>query len=83
MADVQIWVADTGRGIAADDLPRVFEPFWQVDTTLTRTDSGLGLGLAIVRSLVEAHGGTVRAESGGLGCGARFIVELPRAGAIT
>ncbi len=81
--DVQIRVADTGRGIAATDLPRVFEPFWQVDTTLTRTESGLGLGLAIVRSLVEAHGGTVRAESDGLGCGATFIVELPRAGAAT
>jgi signal transduction histidine kinase len=82
MEDVQIWVADTGRGIAADDLPRVFEPFWQVDTTLTRTESGLGLGLAIVRSLVEAHGGTVRAESDGLGCGSRFVVVLPRAGAL-
>jgi PAS domain S-box-containing protein len=81
--NVPIWVADTGRGIAPHDLPRVFEPFWQVDTTLTRTDSGLGLGLAIVRSLVEAHGGTVRAESDGLGCGARFTVELPRAGAAT
>jgi PAS domain S-box-containing protein len=79
-AAVTIAVTDTGRGIDRADLPRVFEPFWQVDTTLTRTDSGLGLGLAIVRSLVEAHGGTVRAESRGLGHGARFIVELPRGG---
>ncbi|MEO7276288.1 MAG: MASE1 domain-containing protein [Vicinamibacterales bacterium] len=75
---VSITVSDSGRGIAAQDLPRVFEPFWQVDTTLTRTDGGLGLGLAIVRSLVEAHAGTVRVESDGLGRGARFIVELPR-----
>jgi PAS domain S-box-containing protein len=75
---VSITVMDSGRGIETADLPRVFEPFWQVDTTLTRTDSGLGLGLAIVRSLVEAHGGTVRAESRGLGHGSRFIVELPR-----
>jgi len=75
---VAITVTDSGRGIAPQDLRRVFEPFWQVDTTLTRTDGGLGLGLAIVRSLVEAHGGTVRAESDGLGHGARFIVELPR-----
>ena len=75
---VAISVTDSGRGIAPHDLPRVFEPFWQVDTTLTRTDGGLGLGLAIVRSLVEAHAGTVRAESDGLGHGARFIVELPR-----
>jgi signal transduction histidine kinase len=75
---VTIAVSDTGRGIDPSDLSHVFEPFWQVDTTLTRTDSGLGLGLAIVRSLVEAHGGTVRAESRGLGHGSRFIVELPR-----
>jgi PAS domain S-box-containing protein len=75
---VTIAVSDSGRGIDPSDLSHVFEPFWQVDTTLTRTDSGLGLGLAIVRSLVEAHGGTVRAESRGLGHGARFIVELPR-----
>ena len=75
---VSISVTDSGRGIEAADLQRVFEPFWQVDTTLTRTDSGLGLGLAIVRSLVEAHGGTVRAESRGLGQGACFTVALPR-----
>jgi PAS domain S-box-containing protein len=75
---VRIAVTDTGRGIAPPDLTHVFEPFWQVDTTLTRTESGLGLGLAIVRSLVEAHGGTVRAESGGLGHGSCFSVELPR-----
>ena len=53
---VAISVSDSGRGIAADDLPRVFEPFWQVDTTLTRTDSGLGLGLAIGRSLLSRGG---------------------------
>jgi PAS domain S-box-containing protein len=75
---VAVVVADTGRGMAAQDLARVFEPFWQVDTTLTRTAGGLGLGLAIVKSLVEAHAGTVHAESGGLGLGSRFIVELPR-----
>jgi len=77
-AAVRIAVTDTGRGIAPADLTHVFEPFWQVDTTLTRTESGLGLGLAIVRSLVEAHGGSVRAESRGLGHGSCFSVELPR-----
>jgi PAS domain S-box-containing protein len=77
-ATVSIAVADSGRGIAPAQLTRVFEPFWQADTTLTRTEGGLGLGLAIVRSLVEAHGGGVRAESDGLGRGARFIVQLPR-----
>jgi PAS domain S-box-containing protein len=75
---VTIAVSDTGRGIEPAHLAHVFEPFWQVDTTLTRTDSGLGLGLAIVRSLVEAHEGTVRAESRGLGHGSRFVVQLPR-----
>jgi signal transduction histidine kinase len=75
---VTIAVSDTGRGIEPAHLPHVFEPFWQVDTTLTRTDGGLGLGLAIVRSLVEAHEGTVRVESRGLGHGSRFVVELPR-----
>jgi PAS domain S-box-containing protein len=75
---VAISVSDSGCGIDPADLPRVFEPFWQVDTTLTRTESGLGLGLAIVRSLVEAHGGTVRADSRGLGHGSRFTVQLPR-----
>jgi PAS domain S-box-containing protein len=82
-ATIAISVADSGRGIDPVDLPRVFEPFWQVDTTLTRTESGLGLGLAIVRSLVEAHGGTVRAESRGLGHGSCFTVELPRSVAVT
>ena len=72
-------VEDSGRGIApAEFLPHVFEPFCQADSTLTRSHGGLGLGLAIVRSLVEAHGGAVRAESDGLGKGARFIVQLPR-----
>ena len=79
---VSIAVTDNGRGIDPRDLERVFEPFWQVDTTLTRTESGLGLGLAIVRSLVEAHGGTVRAESRGLGQGACFTVALPRQAAV-
>jgi CheY-like chemotaxis protein len=58
-------------------LPYVFEPFQQADSTTTRTHQGLGLGLAIVRQLVEAHGGRVRAESAGRGAGATFTVELP------
>jgi signal transduction histidine kinase len=75
---VLIAVTDSGRGIAASELHRVFEPFWQADTSLTRTAGGLGLGLAIVQSLVQAHGGTVHAHSDGLDRGARFVVELPR-----
>ncbi|HWK10756.1 MAG TPA: ATP-binding protein, partial [Vicinamibacterales bacterium] len=74
---VEIAVTDTGPGIAADFLESVFEPFRQADATTTRAHGGLGLGLAIVRHLVDAHGGTVRAASAGAGCGATFTVRLP------
>jgi signal transduction histidine kinase/integral membrane sensor domain MASE1 len=70
-------VADSGEGIDPRVLPYVFEPFQQADSTTTRIHQGLGLGLAIVRQLVEAHGGRVRAESAGRGAGATFTVELP------
>ncbi len=72
-----IIVSDTGQGISPDFLPHVFERFRQADSTTTRTHSGLGLGLAIVRYLVEQHGGTVQASSPGLGQGATFTVKLP------
>jgi len=76
-AHVRIVVSDDGRGIHPDFLDHVFEPFRQADGTTTRAQGGLGLGLAIVRRLVELHGGQVRAESAGLGRGARFTVEIP------
>jgi signal transduction histidine kinase len=72
-----LMVSDTGRGIDHDFLPHVFAPFRQFDASTTREQGGLGLGLAIVRQLVELHGGTVRAESEGAGRGSRFIVQLP------
>jgi signal transduction histidine kinase/DNA-binding response OmpR family regulator len=72
-----IEVEDTGAGIAPEHLPHIFERFRQVDSTTTRAHGGLGLGLAIVRHLVEAHGGSVSATSAGLGTGARFTVSLP------
>jgi len=74
---LSIEVVDTGRGIPAEHLPHVFERFHQVDGSITRTHGGLGLGLSIVRYIVEAHGGTVRAASAGADRGATFTIELP------
>ena len=73
----EIVVRDTGDGIDPDLLPHVFDWFRQGNSSRTRRHSGLGLGLGIVRQLVELHGGTVRAESDGVGRGATFIVTLP------
>jgi hypothetical protein len=73
---VQIRVKDTGVGIHPDFLPYIFDHFRQADSTTTRSHGGLGLGLAIVRYLVELHGGTVYAESEGEGKGATFTVKL-------
>ena len=75
---VELAVEDTGRGIPADVLPRVFDQFYRVDKSRSRSTGGAGIGLTIVRKLVEAHGGTVRAESRP-GEGARFVVTLPSA----
>jgi PAS domain S-box-containing protein len=74
---VEMSVNDTGQGISKDFLPHVFDRFRQADSSTTRAHGGLGLGLAIVRHLVELHGGTVAAESDGDGAGATFIVSLP------
>jgi PAS domain S-box-containing protein len=73
----RLTVRDDGAGIDPRFLPYVFDRFRQADTSMSRTHSGMGLGLAIVRHLVELHGGTVRAESDGVGRGATFTVELP------
>ena len=74
---LQADVGDTGAGIAPEILPHVFDRFTQADSSTTRAHAGLGLGLAIVRHLVELHGGTVSAESEGPGRGSTFRVELP------
>jgi histidine kinase len=76
---VAIAVADTGIGIAPAHLPHVFDRFYRVDRSRARASGGSGIGLTIVRHLVEAHGGSVRAESGGPGRGSTFIVSLPPA----
>ena len=72
-------VSDTGEGIEPDFLPHVFETFRQAEPTLNRRHGGLGLGLSIVRRLVELHGGYVTADSAGRGQGATFQVALPAA----
>lgn len=74
---IQIRIIDTGQGIKSEFLPYVFDRFRQADSSSTRAYNGLGLGLAIVRHLTELHGGTVSADSPGLGQGAMFTVELP------
>jgi PAS domain S-box-containing protein len=77
LAQTRITLSDTGQGIAPDFLPYVFDRFRQADGSTTRQHGGLGLGLAIVRHLVEAHGGSVHAYSAGTGAGATFTVDLP------
>ena len=74
---VEITVTDSGEGIAAEFLPHIFTRFSQADTSISRRHGGLGLGLALVKSLVELHGGTVSAASAGLGQGATFLISLP------
>jgi signal transduction histidine kinase/ActR/RegA family two-component response regulator len=76
-SNLELTVSDNGIGISEEFLPHVFERFRQADSSSTRAHGGLGLGLAIVRNLVELHGGTVSAKSSGLGQGAKFIVQLP------
>src|SRR6185295_11652300 len=76
-SDARVSVRDTGQGIEAEFLPRVFDRFRQADSSTTRSFGGLGLGLAIVRHLVELHGGTVSAQSDGVGKGANFTVTFP------
>jgi PAS domain S-box-containing protein len=80
---IEITVSDTGKGIAPEFLDRLFERFAQADSSSTRPHRGLGLGLAIVRHLVELHGGTVQASSEGEGKGATFTVRLPAIDTLT
>ena len=77
-ASVVIRVGDNGIGIAAEALPFIFDMFTQDDRSLNRSQGGLGIGLTVVRSMVELHGGTVEARSAGIGQGSEFVVALPR-----
>ena len=81
--EIEIACRDTGIGIQLEFLPFVFDRFRQAESGTTRTQTGLGLGLAIVRHLVESHGGTVWAESGGHGAGTTVRVRLPAASKLT
>ena len=76
-SDVVVSVADTGIGIPADKLPTLFEMFSQVEVALSRSQGGLGIGLCLVKRLVEMHSGSVEAKSGGPGQGSEFVVRLP------
>lgn len=76
-SDAVVSVKDTGIGISADMLPHIFEMYKQVQETLDRSEGGLGIGLALVKQLVEIHGGSIEARSDGLGQGSEFIVRLP------
>lgn len=76
-SEAAVSVRDTGVGISAEMLPRVFEMFAQIDRSLERSQGGLGIGLSLVRKLVEMHGGSVQAKSEGQGKGSEFIVRLP------
>src|SRR5205085_2372424 len=75
--EIVVKVRDTGLGIPADMLPKIFEMFTQLDRSLERSQGGLGIGLTLVHSLVEMHGGTVKAHSDGPGKGSEFVVHLP------
>jgi PAS domain S-box-containing protein len=79
LTNARISITDTGIGISRQFLPHVFDRFRQADQSITRIHGGLGLGLAVVKHLIELHGGTVSAYSEGEGYGARFVVELPLA----
>jgi PAS domain S-box-containing protein len=76
-SSIQFIVSDNGEGIDPKFLPHVFDRFLQANSSITRKHGGLGLGLAIVRHIVELHSGTIRAESGGRGQGATFVINLP------
>src|SRR5262249_8456061 len=76
-SDVVVSIKDTGIGIDADHLPRIFDPFTQIDRSLEKSQGGLGIGLTLVKRLVEMHGGRVEAKSDGPGRGSELIVRLP------
>jgi signal transduction histidine kinase len=80
--EASLVVADTGEGIAPDFLPHVFDQFRQADATITRRHGGLGIGLAIAKTLAELHGGRIEARSEGLGAGATFTVHIPLRAAV-
>ena len=77
LGEVVITIRDTGKGIPADKLESIFEMFTQLDGQGGRTHSGLGIGLTLVKSLIQMHGGTIKVQSEGVNQGSAFIVRLP------
>ena len=75
-SSVQLWVADCGDGIPPEEHEKIFEPFYRLGTELRRETQGIGIGLTIVKHIVEAHGGRVLVRSA-VGQGSRFTIELP------
>ena len=81
--DLSIAVSDSGIGVSAEAIPKLFEMFSQIDSPVDRAEGGLGIGLALVKGLVALHGGTVEAASDGPGCGSTFTIRLPRTGVVS
>jgi signal transduction histidine kinase len=75
---VTVVVSDTGDGVSSEHLPHLFDRFYRVDAARDRVHGGAGIGLAIAKALVDGHGGSIKADSSGLGQGTTFTVSLPR-----
>jgi signal transduction histidine kinase len=82
-AFIEVSIQDSGLGIDQKDLERIFEPFVQVDGSMSKRAQGTGLGLAICKNIIEAHGGSIWAESSGKGCGSKFTFTIPIEGEIS
>src|SRR5690606_12212833 len=76
-SDIAIAISDTGKGIASEEIAYVFEKFWQEDSSFKRNNNGLGIGLSIVKNIIESHGGSITCTSPGKDMGTTFTAKLP------